>query len=55
MQIHSHFVCRLNPQLSEDINMDEKSDEKLIKMLFEAKAYMYANRNRVIEMINLVK
>lgn len=35
--------------------MDEKSDEKLIKMLFEAKAYMYANRNRVIEMINLVK
>lgn len=46
---------RFNPQLSEDIAMDEKSDKKLINMLWETKAYMYANRNRVIEMINTIK
>lgn len=46
---------RFNPQLSEDIAMDEKNDVKLIKMLFEAKAYMHANRNKVIEMINIIK
>lgn len=46
---------RFNPQLSEDIAMDEKSDQKLINMLWCAKAYMYANRNKVIEMVNLLK
>lgn len=46
---------RFNPQLSEDIAMDEKSDAKLINMMWEVKAYMHANRNKVIEMINLLK
>ncbi|XP_065359483.1 85/88 kDa calcium-independent phospholipase A2 isoform X2 [Calliphora vicina] len=46
---------RFNPQLSEDIAMDEKSDQKLINMLWCTKAYMYANRNRVIEMVNFLK
>ncbi|XP_055689252.1 85/88 kDa calcium-independent phospholipase A2 isoform X2 [Lutzomyia longipalpis] len=46
---------RFNPQLSEDIPMDEKNDQKLINMMWEAKAYVYANRNKVIEMINLLK
>ncbi|XP_059614992.1 85/88 kDa calcium-independent phospholipase A2 isoform X2 [Phlebotomus argentipes] len=46
---------RFNPQLSEDVPMDEKSDQKLINMMWEAKAYIYANRNKVIEMINLLK
>lgn len=49
------IVYRFNPQLSEDIAMDEKNDIKLIKMLFEAKAYMHKNRSKVIEMINLIK
>ncbi|KAJ6642502.1 85/88 kDa calcium-independent phospholipase A2 [Pseudolycoriella hygida] len=46
---------RFNPQLSADIAMDEKNDLKLINMLWEAKAYMHANRSKVIEMINLLK
>uniref|UniRef100_A0A6B2E6X8 phospholipase A2 n=1 Tax=Phlebotomus kandelakii TaxID=1109342 RepID=A0A6B2E6X8_9DIPT len=46
---------RFNPQLSEDVPMDEKSDQKLINMMWESKAYIYANRNKVIEMINLLK
>ncbi|XP_055842006.1 85/88 kDa calcium-independent phospholipase A2 isoform X1 [Episyrphus balteatus] len=46
---------RFNPQLPEDINMDEKSDQKLINMLWQAKAYCHQNRNKLIEMINLVK
>lgn len=46
---------RFNPQLSEDIAMDEKSDAKLINMMWEVKAYMHTNRNKVIEMINLLK
>lgn len=41
--------------MSEDVGMDEKNDIKLIKMLFETKAYIYANRERIIEMLNLVK
>lgn len=49
----SHF--RFNPQLSEDIAMDEKNDQKLINMLWCAKAYVHANRNKVIEMINCLK
>ncbi|XP_055531513.1 85/88 kDa calcium-independent phospholipase A2 isoform X2 [Wyeomyia smithii] len=46
---------RFNPQMSVDIAMDEKIDEPLINMLWEVKAYMYANRRKVIEMINLLK
>lgn len=48
------YVYRFNPQMSADIAMDEKSDLKLINMLWEAKAYMYTNRNKVIELINLL-
>lgn len=46
---------RFNPQLSVDVAMDEKSDEVLMNTLWEAKAYMYANRSKVIEMVNLLK
>lgn len=46
---------RFNPQMSVDIAMDEKIDEPLINMLWEVKAYMYANRKKVIEMINMLK
>ncbi|XP_041449949.1 85/88 kDa calcium-independent phospholipase A2 isoform X1 [Drosophila obscura] len=46
---------RFNPQLSEDIAMDEKDDQKLINMLWHTKAYMHANRNKIIEMINFLK
>lgn len=53
--IKIQIIYRFNPQLSEDIAMDEKNDIKLIKMLFEAKAYMHKNRTKVIEMINLIK
>lgn len=41
--------------MSADIAMDEKSDLKLINMLWESKAYMHANLNKVIEMINLIQ
>ncbi|XP_030372689.1 85/88 kDa calcium-independent phospholipase A2 isoform X2 [Scaptodrosophila lebanonensis] len=46
---------RFNPQLSEDIAMDEKNDQKLINMLWHTKAYMHKNRNKIIEMINFLK
>uniref|UniRef100_A0A1A9WKE4 PNPLA domain-containing protein n=1 Tax=Glossina brevipalpis TaxID=37001 RepID=A0A1A9WKE4_9MUSC len=46
---------RFNPQLSEDIATDEKNDQKLINMLWCTKAYMHNNRNKIIEMINLLK
>ncbi|KAI8040718.1 hypothetical protein M5D96_006661 [Drosophila gunungcola] len=46
---------RFNPQLSEDIAMDEKDDQKLINMLWHTKAYMHANRNKIIETINFLK
>lgn len=46
---------RFNPQMSVDVQMDEKDDQKLINMMWETKAYMHANRNKVIELINLLK
>ena len=46
---------RFNPQMSVDVPMDEKMDAPLINMMWETKAYMYQNRNKVIEMINLLK
>lgn len=46
---------RFNPQMSVDVAMDEKSDAVLVNMLWEAKAYMYANRNKIMEMINILK
>ncbi|XP_071050345.1 85/88 kDa calcium-independent phospholipase A2 isoform X3 [Onthophagus taurus] len=45
---------RFSPQLSEDVAMDEKSDERLCKMLWETKAYMYANMASVREVANLL-
>lgn len=45
---------RFNPQLSEDIAMDEKSDEKLCRMLWEAKAYMHAHVNVMKEIADIL-
>lgn len=46
---------RFSPQLSEEVAMDEKNDEKLVNMLWEAKAYMHSNYNVLIEIADLLK
>lgn len=46
---------RFSPQLSEDVVMDEKSDEKLTNMLWETKAYMHSKRQEVIELAKILK
>jgi len=46
---------RFNPQLSEDIAMDEKDDEKLVNMLWEAKVYMHSRLSMVKEVARLLK
>lgn len=38
---------RFSPQLSEDISMDEKNDEKLVNMLWETKAFMFNQQPEV--------
>ena len=45
---------RFNPQLSEDVAMDEKSDEKLVNMLWEAKVYVHSRRDIVKEVARLL-
>uniref|UniRef100_A0A336LZK7 phospholipase A2 n=1 Tax=Culicoides sonorensis TaxID=179676 RepID=A0A336LZK7_CULSO len=45
---------RLNPQMSVDVVMDETNDEVLVNMLWEAKAYMYANRQTVMDIISIL-
>ncbi|KAF2880119.1 hypothetical protein ILUMI_26054 [Ignelater luminosus] len=45
---------RFSPQMSEEIVMDEKSDEKLCKMLWEAKAFMHANLNTLKEVADIL-
>ncbi|KAK5642233.1 hypothetical protein RI129_008400 [Pyrocoelia pectoralis] len=46
---------RFSPQMSEEISMDEKSDETLCRMLWEAKAYMHSNITTLKEISDLVK
>jgi calcium-independent phospholipase A2 len=45
---------RFTPQLSEDIAMDEKDDEKLVNMLWEAKVFIHSNHNMVKEVACLL-
>ncbi|KOC68741.1 85 kDa calcium-independent phospholipase A2 [Habropoda laboriosa] len=45
---------RFNPQLSQNIAMDEKSDEVLADMIWTAKAFMHANRDQIIELAALI-
>lgn len=45
---------RFSPQLSEEVAMDEKSDEKLCNMLWETKAYMYENMSLMRELADLL-
>ncbi|KAL1518183.1 hypothetical protein ABEB36_001845 [Hypothenemus hampei] len=47
-----HF--RFSPQLSEEIAMHERSDEKLCNMLWETKAYMRENMNMMRELADLL-
>ncbi|CAH2245451.1 jg8709 [Pararge aegeria aegeria] len=41
---------RFAPQMSKDVAMDERSDEQLVTMLWEAHSYMRANRDRLAEL-----
>jgi calcium-independent phospholipase A2 len=45
---------RFTPQMSEDIAMDEKNDEKLVNMLWETKAYIHSNYSMVREVAHLL-
>ncbi|XP_064215860.1 85/88 kDa calcium-independent phospholipase A2 isoform X2 [Tribolium castaneum] len=45
---------RFSPQMSEEIAMNETSDEKLCKMLWETKAYMYKNLNTIKQIADLL-
>ncbi|KAJ1521550.1 hypothetical protein ONE63_003207 [Megalurothrips usitatus] len=46
---------RFSPQLSEDINLDERSDEKLVNMAWECQAYMHSQRTTVNELASVLK
>lgn len=46
---------RFSPQLSEDVGMDEKSDEKLTNMLWETRAYMHSNMQEIQELAKILK
>lgn len=45
---------RYSPQMSEDVPMDEKNDERLVRLLWETKAYMYSNQALLREMAKLL-
>ncbi|KAL1128876.1 hypothetical protein AAG570_013410 [Ranatra chinensis] len=47
-----HF--RFSPQLSEDIAMDEKSDEKLVNMLWETKVYIHSQPEVLSRLASLI-
>ncbi|XP_049874169.1 85/88 kDa calcium-independent phospholipase A2 [Pectinophora gossypiella] len=45
---------RFSPRMSRDVAMDERCDEKLVTMLWEAQAYMREHRDRVAELAALL-
>lgn len=45
---------RLNPPISENISLDETSNEKLINMLWETTAYMLTRRNEIEDLLTLI-
>lgn len=40
---------RFSPRMSADVAMDERADDRLVAMLWEAHAYMRAHRDRLLE------
>ncbi|XP_068618165.1 85/88 kDa calcium-independent phospholipase A2 [Battus philenor] len=45
---------RFSPRMSRDVAMDERADDRLVTMLWEAHAYMRENRDRVLEVAALL-
>ena len=41
---------RFNPQLTAEVNMDERSDVVLAEMMWTAKAFMHTNRDQIKEL-----
>lgn len=41
--------------MSEEINMDEKDDQKLVNMLWETKVYMVSHHDEVLKLVTLLK
>lgn len=46
---------RFCPQMSEEIAMDEKDDQKLVNMLWETKAYMIQHHAEVLKLVSLFR
>ncbi|KAI4470247.1 calcium-independent phospholipase a2 [Holotrichia oblita] len=46
---------RFNPQMSEEVGLNEKCNYKLCRILWETKAYMYANTQKIKEVGALLK
>lgn len=38
-------LCRLSPQLSQEVMLDEVSDEVLVNMLWETQMYLFEKRD----------
>ncbi len=41
---------RFSPQMSVDVGLDEKNNEKLIHLLWETRCYMLTNRDIILDM-----
>lgn len=41
---------RFSPQMTVDVGLDEKSNEKLIHLLWETRCYMIANRAVILDL-----
>lgn len=46
---------RFSPQLSEEVDINERSDEKLVNMVWECQAYMFSQRSVVNELATILR
>lgn len=45
---------RVNPPISEDIQLDESDNAKLVNMLWETMAYLYQHKNDLSDLLTLL-
>lgn len=45
---------RVNPPISEDIQLDESENAKLVNMLWETMAYLYQHKDGLSELLTLL-
>lgn len=54
LTLYKSLLCRLSPQLSQEVMLDEVSDAVLVNMLWETQMYLYEKREVIQSMARVL-